>query len=293
MIYSMTGYGRGEFRVDSTVINVEIKSVNSRFCEIFVKLPVKFTIQEEMLKNFIKDSLKRGKIDVIVEIFGKEDFESVIKVNEEKLYGYLNAVKEIKKKFKVEGEISIQNILEIEDIFVKREEKDIVERFWKGINRTTSVAIKNLIKSRREEGKDLEKDLKKRINNIIKNLKYIERIAEKRNKQIFKRLKERVDTLIEGIENIDKERLELEVALLTEKYDITEECIRLNHHNNFFLKTIRDGGEVGKKLEFIIQEMSREINTIGAKGNLFEISRFVIYIKEEIEKLREQVRNIL
>ena len=293
MIYSMTGYGRGEFRVDSTVINVEIKSVNSRFCEIFVKLPVKFTIQEEMLKNFIKDNLKRGKIDVFVEISGREDFESVIEVNEEKLYGYLNAVKEIKKKFKVEGEISIQNILEIEDIFVKREEKDIVERFWKGINRTTSVAIKNLIKSRREEGKDLEKDLKKRINNIIKNLKYIERIAEKRNKQIFKRLKERVDTLIEGIENIDKERLELEVALLTEKYDITEECIRLNHHNNFFLKIIRDGGEVGKKLEFIIQEMSREINTIGAKGNLFEISRFVIYIKEEIEKLREQVRNIL
>ena len=293
MTYSMTGYGKGEFKVGSTVINVEIRSVNSRFCEILIKMPVKFTIQEEMLKNFIKDNLKRGKIDVLIEISGKEDFESVIDVNEEKLYGYLNAVKKIKEKFKIDGEINIQNILEIPDIFVTREEKDIVEKFWEGVNRATSKAIKNLNKSRREEGKDLEKDLKERINTIIKNLEYIERTAEKKNKQIFKRLKEKINTLVEGVEKIDKERLELEVAFLSEKHDITEECVRLNHHNNFFLQTLKDGGEIGKKLEFILQEMSREINTIGAKGNLFEISEFVIYIKEEIEKLREQVRNIL
>jgi len=289
----MTGFGKGEFKVGSTVINVEIRSVNSRFCEILIRMPIKFTIQEEMLKNFIKDNLKRGKIDVLIEISGKEDFESVIDVNEEKLYGYLNVVKKIKEKFKIKGEINIQNILEIQDIFITREEKDIVEKFWEGVNRAASKAIKNLIKSRREEGKDLAKDLKERINTIIKNLKYIERAAEKKNKQIFKRLKEKINKLVEGVEKINKGRLELEVAFLSEKYDITEECVRLNHHNNFFLQTLKDGGEIGKKLEFILQEMSREINTIGAKGILFEISKFVIYIKEEIEKLREQARNIL
>jgi uncharacterized protein (TIGR00255 family) len=289
----MTGFGRSESKVNSYNISVEIKSVNSKFCEIFVKMPAKYTIQEELLKDIIKENLKRGKIDALVEITGREDVVSKIFIDEDKLKGYLSSLKKIKEKYKLGGEISIQNIIEIEDIFAKREEKEIIEKLWEDIKKALMIAIKNILNSRKEEGKFLENDLKNRINTIKKNLKYIEKSAQIRNKLLFNTLKKKVNALIQGIEKIDRERLEFEVALLSEKYDITEECVRLNHHNEFFLNVLKEGGEVGKKLDFIIQEMAREVNTIGAKGNSYEISKFVISIKEELEKLKEQVRNIV
>ncbi len=293
MIYSMTGFGRSEVRVKGTTINMEIKSINSRFCEIFIKMPIRYTVQEEMVKNIIKEDLHRGKIDVLVDISPKKNFRNEIEIDEDKLRGYLSVIRNMKEKFSIEGELNIQNILALDGVFRKKEDNEVVDRYWEGIKIALKKALKNIKESRREEGMSLEKDFKKRINLISNNLKCIEKIEKKRNKQIFKKLKEKANTLIKGINGIDKSRLEQEVALLSEKYDITEERVRLEHHNRFFLNTIKDGEIVGKKLEFTIQEMSREINTIGAKGNEFEISKYVINIKEEIEKIREQVRNIL
>lgn len=293
MIYSMTGFGRGEAKINEIAINVEIKSINSRFCEIFIKMPMRYTVQEEMLKNMIKEELQRGKIDALVDISSKGNFENKIELDDEKLQGYLSAIEGMKEKFKIKGELNIQNVLAMDGIFIRKDNKEIVAKYWDGIESALKKALKNIEKSRREEGKSLERDFKKRIKTISKNLIYIETTAKKRNKQIYKKLREKTAALVEGINKIDRARLEQEVALLSEKYDITEECVRSKHHINFFTNTMKDGGIIGKKLEFTIQEMSREINTIGAKGNEFKISMYVINIKEEIEKIREQVRNIL
>lgn len=292
MINSMTGFGKGGARVRSAAITAEIKSVNNRYCEVFAKMPVRFTVQEEYIKDKIKTELKRGKIDILIEITGEKEGGERILIDDEKLGNYIAVLNSVKKKYNVEGNIAVHDILKLDDVFVK-EEKDIITIYWDGILKAVSTALMNVQKSRKAEGKNIEKDLRKRIAIIKKNLNEIEKTAKKRTKIVYDKLRKKVETLVKRIDKVNRERLELEILLLSEKYDITEECVRLKHHNSFFLETLRDGDEVGKRLEFILQEMTREVNTIGSKGNSFDISKYVVTIKEEIEKLREQVRNIV
>ncbi|MCK4966148.1 YicC family protein [bacterium] len=293
MINSMTGYGKGGANIGSTVITVEIKSVNNRYCEVFTRMPFRFTIQEEQVREKVKGVLKRGKIDVLVEITGDKKSGERIAIDDEKLLDYLSVLNNVKKKYNIEGDITVQDILNLDDVFIKEEEKNVIEIYWDGILKAVLKALINVEKSRRAEGKNIEKDLRKRIGIIRKNLSAIEAAAKKRSKAVADKLHKKVEILVKRIDRVNKERLELEILLLSEKYDITEERVRLKHHNSFFLETLKDGGEAGKRLEFILQEMTREVNTIGAKGSSFDISKYVVIIKEEVEKLREQVRNIV
>ncbi len=291
MIASMTGFGKAELLKDDVKTAVEISSVNNRFCEIQLRLPKFLTSLEPRIKEMILKTMSRGKINYTLSWEEGLPNSSFVKLNREVADVYYNLFKELKDKYHLSGEIKIDNFINLPDLMkVEREEYDL-EKAWKIVKEVTRMALNEFNDIRKNEGERLAQDLKSRISEVEETVGEIEKLSVLNVEQYRKKLKNKISELLQGQE-LDELRLAQEVTFLAERCDVTEECIRLRSHNQQFVSALEEGVPVGKRLTFLLQEMNREANTIGAKASHAEISKKVIFLKEEAEKLREQVQNI-
>ena len=289
MIYSMTGYGKGKADNSSFSVEVEIKSINSRYLDIFLKLPSVLVSKDIEIRELIKNKTNRGKLSVSIQI--KQNKNSTLStIDKDKLNDLLQLIKSIKKAAKIDEKIKISHLLDNKDSFIS-DTSEISEDEFNVVKDALFSALSELLKMKKNEGRELAKDLTKRIKNIESKLDFIENEATKSVKENFSKFRERMKLLIEDVASYN-ERLELELAVIAERADITEECIRLRSHLKFFLESIDKDNEPGRKLNFLCQEMNRETNTISSKSISTEIIHNTVLIKEEIEKIREQIQNI-
>lgn len=291
MIRSMTGFGRGEATVDGRDITVEIKSVNHRYFEFNCRTTRGFGFLEEKLKSYIKGRVIRGKIDMFVSLSQKEDTEAIVKINPSLARGYINALKKLSDEYGVKDDISVSTVSAYSDIFQVHKAPEDEEEVWDSVKPVLDTALNNFITMRETEGEKMKADVMSRAKHILSIVDEIESRSPERVKDYEARLKERIEELL-GSADYDEQRVITEVAIFADKVAVDEETVRLRSHFDQ-LKTLMDGdGEVGRKLDFIIQEMNREANTIGSKANDSSLSHMVVDIKAEIEKIREQIQNI-
>jgi len=288
----MTGFGKATFESSERKITVEIKSLNSKQSDVSVRLPQHYKEKELILRNEINQVLNRGKIDVNIWFNGNETDKSM-QFNEALIKDYYIQLEKISTSIgrKLEDEQVLSLILRLPDVF-KTDVKDIEEAEWLAVLETTKQALAEVDKFRIQEGVMLEKDFIYRIEKIAELLKSIEPYESERISKIRERINQ---NLIDNIDkaSIDQNRFEQEIIFYLEKFDITEEKVRLGHHCTYFLDTMKNEEMAGRKLGFITQEIGREINTIGSKANHTQIQKIVVQMKDELEKIKEQLLNIL
>lgn len=290
MIYSMTGYGKSSSSKNKISAEVEIKSVNSRFFEISLKLPSVLSAYDYEIRELIKTKVQRGKINVVVH-FKKDGVENgFVSVDPKKLAIQLVLIKKIKKAADIKEDIKLDHLLNSKDIFTSQDnelskvELDIIKS-------ALNKALDKLIQMKKKEGAELSKDFSNRVDNISSKVSEIENDYRNSIEEYHNRLKQRIQELTGNVE-ISEDRLNLELALIADRADITEECVRLKSHLKFFKESLKNENEPGKKLNFLCQEMNRETNTISSKSISTSIIHSSVLIKEEIEKIREQLQNI-
>lgn len=290
MIVSMTGYGNAEFEKDGISYSSEIRSLNSKFLEISIKLPRVHSQRENEVREIVRKYINRGKILVSATLERSTGANLPIDIDEETLK-YINQLfKKIKKVTKSKEKIKIDHFLHFSEIFQHKDE-EISEIEFQNLLSCIEMSLEKLMEMKIQEGKELEKDLLNRIDLIEKNVFKIEEIWNNKASEEFDKLKDKATKLL-GDKELDPARLELELVLLLDKMDITEECVRLKSHIKFFRESINKNEPSGRRLGFLAQELLREANTISAKSNNAEISQIVVLIKEEVEKIKEQVQNI-
>ncbi len=291
MITSMTGFGKSNYSLNGYEAQVEIRTVNHRFLDISIRLPKNFETREGELRELIKKFISRGRVNLSVTLKGDEGFQLEIKVNEEAVKAYRHLLEELRRHAGIQAPIQIEHLLSFSDIFVQDNQEAAPDDAWQCIEKAVELALVELNTMRQREGREIENDLRKRIALLEKYIQEIERLAAGRSEKEYAQLKKRIENLVDSGE-VDPARLELEIALLADRVDVTEECIRFKSHNTLFLESLEQPEPAGRKLNFLLQEMNREANTIGAKANSADIAHLVVKIKEEVEKLREQVQNI-
>lgn len=289
MIRSMTGFGQGEGQAVGLTFRVEIRSVNSRFREVKVKMPRALFALEERIKGLVAQQVSRGRIEVWVRIEGEAPW-SRIQVNRQLAQDYLAALGELKESLDLEGRPDLSLMAGLGDIFVLAEERPETEAVWPGLNQAVNQALDGLVAMRQAEGERLAADIATRLESVAAAVERVSEDAPQLRDAAVERIKERVANLIE--QEVDPQRLAQEAAFLTDKSDVTEEIVRLRSHLEQVKAFLTDGGIVGRKLDFLIQEVYRELNTIGSKAGDPEISREIIEAKAEQEKIREQVQNL-
>lgn len=295
MIRSMTGYGRGIYQDSEKSITVEIKAVNHRYCDISVKMPRKYSFAEESIKSAIKAKLYRGKIEVGVTVdnWGKSDLD--IKLDKELAKEYFAALKELNETLELDAEdqISLGLVAKMPDVIKGAASEEDEEAMTKAFIDATEKAITGILKMREVEGEKLIADISMRADKIDVIRKEIEKRAPELESEYAKKFKARIEELLDGVAEIPEERVAVEAAVFADKANITEELVRLDSHINQLREFLKGKEEsVGKKIDFLIQEMNREANTIGSKSNDKEITSKMLELKAEIEKIREQVQNI-
>lgn len=291
MIKSMTGFGRGESSDEIHSFNVEIRSVNHRYNDIIVKMPKHINYLEEKVKESIKKKINRGRIEVYINLEYIDDSAIEVKVDLSLAKAYKNALDDLINRLDMEDNVNLFHILNFSDV-VKTERKELDEdETWTCLNLAVEEALNSLMNMRIKEGLALKSDLETQLD-IMYDI--IEKIEE-RSPLVVKDYKEKLELRIKEILNvdyIDEEKLAYEVAFFADRSDINEEVIRFKSHIKQFRESLEDEEPVGRKLDFLIQEMNREINTIGSKANDLAISNHVVTIKSQLEKMREQVQNI-
>lgn len=292
MISSMTGYGRGESNSESRSFLVEIKSVNHRYNDIIIRMPKKLSMFEEKIRKIIKESVKRGRIEVYVTLEECKDDEVLIKPNLNIIEQYFNSLKEIKERLQLRDEISLSQLTRFPDTFTIEHKEEEEEVIWETFESALKEAIEKLIDMRKAEGLKLADDMKNRSNKIHGIVKEIEVRTPIIVKEYREKLYDRIRELTEDVIKIDEERIAQEASIYADKSNIAEEIVRLHSHLEQLNNITNESGAVGRKLDFLIQEMNREINTIGSKSSDINIATMVIEIKSELEKIREQVQNI-
>ena len=291
MIASMTGFGKASVEYDGRKIAVEIRSINSRFLDLSLRLPRTLSEFELSIREYIRSKINRGKVSVNISINGNSEKGEFLVLNEDNAKIYYNMANQLKEQFDLPGEIDLNLMLSFPDLLTKEEETFDTEKILELVKQLLDDAFVDLNKMRFAEGERLADDMKSKIETLEKELVFIESRAAKRISKRKDELKEKVAKLMGDLE-IDEQRLAMEIVLLADKMDITEECVRFHSHNEQFLNFINQGSPIGKKLNFLAQEMHREANTIGSKANDSELTFHVINMKDEIEKIREQIQNI-
>ena len=292
MIISMTGFGRGEAADNGISATVEIKSLNSRYLDLSIRLPQRLQDKELTLKELIQKRINRGKLNINVHVSESDSGEPHIEVDEVKVKAYARILRQVQNAAGIEGNLNVRNITGFGDVFItKEDDDDILAQKWDVSLAALNGAIENLIAMRTQEGNQLKNDLIERIESIEANLKDIEKVTDGRVEGIRNKLRERIQQLFDD-EKFDKERLETEVAVIADKMDITEEIVRMRAHLKFFIEAIEQPEPAGRRLNFLTQEMNRELNTIGSKANDSEIAHHIVRSKETLEQIREQVQNV-
>lgn len=291
MIRSMTGYGREQRIIDQREITVEIKSVNHRYYEFTARVPRIYGFIEEKLKSYIKDSISRGKVEVNVTINNLNGKEANINVDKLMAAGYINALKTANSELNLTDDITLSTLIKFSDIFNVQKVAEDEEKIWGDVCSVAKDALAKFIEMRQKEGEHLKEDLIEKIRNNEKILEIIEQTApltaENYRSKLYAKLKEVLDDT-----NIDEQRILTEAAVFAEKIAVDEEIVRLKSHMKQFRELLETDEPVGRKLDFLVQEINREINTIGSKAQNLEITKCVVNMKSESEKIREQIQNI-
>lgn len=288
---SMTGFGRAELRRRGYKLHVELGSVNSRFLECVFRMPRVLAGAEGKVKELIGQKLLRGKVTVTVNLEETPDAAAISVIDVKAVTAFHAHLTQIKKKLNLPGEVELGHILAFSQLLTSANEGMDEERLWPDLKVVVSQAIADLEKMRAAEGRNLKRDLAQRLKAVSRLVIDIERQAPQDVGAYKQRLEKRISDLTDGA-GIDPQRIAEEVTVFADRSDVTEECIRLRSHVDIFGTTLKGDGEAGKRLNFILQEMGREANTIGSKALSSNTSTYAIQLKEEIEKLREQAQNI-
>jgi uncharacterized protein (TIGR00255 family) len=291
MTISMTGFGRGQYSISGYEAVVEVRSLNHRYLDVAMRLPRGLGAYEQAVKDFVRTKVSRGRINVAVTLKSETENELGLSVDEETARRYKHLLETLIKKLDLPGPVTLEHLLQFSDILTIAEENALPEQAWSCVEKALSLAIDELNAMRCREGREIVNDLRGRINFLQEKIANLQTYAAGRSKNEFERLYKRLCAMLDTKE-LDRTRLELEVALLADRVDITEECTRFQSHNTLFLEALEDSEPAGRKLNFLLQEMNREANTIGAKANDAQTAHLVVIIKEEVEKLREQIQNI-
>jgi len=290
MIVSMTGFGKGRAGNKNLSVEAEVKSVNSRYLDISLRIPSSLMNKDFEIKEFIKSRIKRGKVSTSIQIRRNGLEENNLALDSDKLKSYLTLLKSVKKAAKISEKVKLEHLLINKDLLISNNFL-ISDVEFNLVTKALDEALSEMMNMKKKEGKELLKDLHKRIENIENNLEEIEHEAKQSVQEYFNKLKEKIKVLIENVAQYT-ERLELELAIIAEKAEITEECVRLRSHLKFFMNSLENDDEPGRKLNFLCQEMNREANTISSKTVSTSITHSTVFIREEIEKIREQIQNI-
>ncbi len=287
----MTGYGRGEGESGLGKVLVESRSVNHRYSDINIRFPKRLAIFENRIKEIIRSQILRGRIDVSIKLdaLGGEKFQ--LQVDSNLAEQYFQALLSLKDKFQLRGEITLELLAGAKDLISAKEEVGDIEPYWLEIVPILKRALQEMDEMKCSEGNALVKDIQTRLERITRQLKEIKAQLPSYVEAYQNRLRERLQSLLGGIE-VDPGRLQQEIALLAERTDITEEIVRTESHLSQFALLFNEKESVGRKMDFLLQEIHREVNTVSAKANDAEISRKVVEIKSELEKVREQAQNI-
>ena len=291
MIKSMTGYGRAIQLVDGMNITVEIKSVNHRYFEFSSKLPRSYGFLDEKLKSFFMGKLTRGKMECYVSIETVEEPDTIISVNHPLVKGYLDAYKELFETYGLENNIKVSDIARVSDVFSIRKQAADEDKIWAAVSVVAKEALDGFISMREREGERLKADVLSRLATIIECVEFVEERSPETVKEYNEKLLARLRELLEDT-HIDEQRILTEAAIFADKVAVAEETVRLRSHISQLTSFLDSSEAVGKKMDFLVQELNREANTIGSKAQDVEIARKVVSIKAEIEKIREQIQNI-
>lgn len=291
MLKSMTGYGRAQKILNGRDITVEIRSVNHRYYEYTSRIPRTYSYIDEKLKALLKTSISRGKIDVSVTINNIEGKDSEIAVNKSIAEGYVSALRGSADELGLKDDLTLSNLIKLPDIFNVQKTPDDEEQVWNDVHEITNEALEKFIDMRSVEGKILGENIIDKADYILEMVGKIEELSPQTVENYRNRLYKKLSEVLED-KNIDDQRILTEAAIFSEKIAVDEETVRLRSHISQ-LKTILESDEaVGRKLDFVVQEINREVNTIGSKAQDLNVTKIVVEMKSEIEKIREQIQNI-
>ena len=292
MAISMTGFGRGEFKNDNYHFLVECKTINHKYCDINVRLPRKISFLEDKIRNYVKNFVKRGRVDLYIklDLIGSEDVN--LKFDDKLAAQYVSILNEIKYKFNLQDDISIMSVAKFPDIVKCEEKEEDEELYWGMLKEALDTALGKLTQMRKAEGEKLAQDTLERCD-ILKNLlDQVEKYSDTIVDEYKEKLNTRINEILDNPSIIDENRLAQEVAIFADKSSITEEIVRFRSHIEQLKNTVVKNDSIGRKIDFLIQEMNREVNTTGSKSSNINITNLVVEIKSELEKIREQIQNI-
>lgn len=291
MIKSMTGYGRYQEIIDNRDILVEIRSVNHRYYEFSARVPRNMGYLEEKLKSFVKESISRGKVEVLVTINNIEGKDEQISVNMGVASGYVEALRQANLQLELPDDLTLSQIARFPDVFSVIKTPDDENEIWKVVKSVAEKSIEKFIDMRTIEGEKMFNDINSKLDTIEKMVSIVEEQSPKTVDAYRKKIYEKLSEILET-KDIDENRIITECALLSEKLAVDEETVRLRSHISQFRDLIKSNEPVGRKLDFLVQEMNREVNTTGSKAQDIVITKLVVEMKSELEKIREQIQNI-
>lgn len=291
MISSMTGFGRGEFKTGDTSIAIEARSVNHRYSDISVRIPKSLSFLEERIRQYIKARISRGRVDVFVSFELSEVRNPEVKVNYDLAQSYYDELVQLKERVGMKDSIPFSLIATLPDVIAVKQRDLEEEKVWQQLFEALRDAMDILVRMRRQEGESLGTDIRAKLSRIEDSVVDIEKRSGFIVGEYREKLEKRLEELSRGID-LDKDRIYQEVVIFADRSNINEEIVRLKSHISQMHNILNEGGTIGRKLDFLVQEMHREINTIGSKANDLHVSKNVIEIKAQIEKVREQIQNI-
>lgn len=291
MIKSMTGFGRSEQKINGREISVEIKSVNHRYFEFNCKTSRGYAFLEEKLKAYVQQRVSRGKIDLYVSVVCAEETQANVTLNHSLAAGYVEALKEIAAAYGVQDYISVSSVARFTDIFTVHKAQEDEDEVWQSVLPVLDSAMESFMNMRRAEGARMKEDVLGRSKTILSIVEQIDEQSPQTVAQYREKLEERLRELLESA-SVDEQRLLTEAAIFADKTAVAEETVRLRSHFSQLERFMEAGEPVGRKIDFILQEMNREANTIGSKVQNAPLAHLVVEIKSELEKIREQIQNI-
>lgn len=291
MLSSMTGFGRGEETRDGISAIVELRSVNNRFLEVSARLPRTLSSRENDVKELIRKRISRGKVNATVSVERKNAAGIPLRMDPKAAKDVYKLLNQLRRAVGIKESVKLEHLLQFSEVIGQEETGDADEAEWSVVQAAIGKAVAALEAMRTQEGRELAKDFQERIGLLEQDVARVEELSKSQVPIERERLRERIKQIIDQ-GAVDEARLEMELALMADRIDVTEECVRFRSHTKFFLKTFDDQDSAGRKLNFLLQELNREANTIGSKSAMPEIAHLVVHMKEELEKIREQVQNI-
>ncbi len=291
MIRSMTGYGRCETVVDGRAVTVELKSVNHRYFEFSCRTTRGYSFLEEKMKSYLQGKISRGKVDAYISVEALESAEAQVLVNHPLASGYVHALRELAERYDLQDDISVSTVARYSDIFSVHKSPEDEDAVWASVQKAADEALEQFLKMREAEGQRLKADVLSRADTIMGLVGQIEARSPQTVAEYRERLQQKMEELL-GDTTVDEQRLLMETAIFADKVAVAEETVRLRSHFKQMQEMLDSGEPIGRKLDFLVQEMNREANTIGSKAVDSQIAYMVVDIKAEIEKIREQIQNI-